>query len=234
MNPIAVRIARVIAAIGIASSLTLTFSSTGAAALAPSSLTVKVDNALVVAPSAAKTASVATIKAAIKAASKRKPAALVKLLAGASGNKTRVELRKWLVKRGDFKWVAKFKKKSISIRSYSASSLQLDKASARATCTKPYACTCTSYAGQRMSWSGKVILACHGWYDEYVSGRHVAHAIVDLVPRGEEISVACAKGAVGVVISVGGVVASLPMSPVGWMVAGGSLAWALKEVVLAC
>lgn len=34
---------------------------------------------------------------------------------------------------------------------------------------------CTGYNGVTMGWYEKEILACHGWLDSYISGRHVAH-----------------------------------------------------------
>ncbi|MEZ2389329.1 hypothetical protein AB6813_07240 [bacterium RCC_150] len=61
-------------------------------------------------------------------------------------------------------------------------------------------------------WNGKEILACHGWLDTYISGRHVAHYNPDLIPRGGPVSIGCAYAGCGVIVSFMG-----PVGAIGWL-----------------
>ncbi len=84
--------------------------------------------------------------------------------------------------------------------------------------TGEYDYYCTSYAGVTMGWNGKVLTACHGWMDVYISGRQVAHFSPDLGPVGPPGSVQCTVAAIGAIATL----ISLP--------AGGAAGWAVYGI----
>jgi len=71
-------------------------------------------------------------------------------------------------------------------------------------------------------------LACHGWYDAYISGKHVAHFNPDLIPRGEPVSVGCAY-AIGA-----SVLSAASIGTVGWATYGIGLLVNAGGVVISC
>lgn len=88
---------------------------------------------------------------------------------------------------------------------------------------------CTGYNGVTMGWYGKEILACHGWLDSYISGRHVAHYSPDLIPRGYPVSVGCAYAAIGVIVSL-----TVPVGSIGWAAYGSGVLYAGGGIVISC
>lgn len=88
---------------------------------------------------------------------------------------------------------------------------------------------CTGYDGVTMGWYGKEILACHGWLDSYISGRHVAHYNPDLIPRGYPVSVDCAYAAFGVITSL-----TMPLGSIGWAAYGSGVLFAGGGIVISC
>ena len=88
---------------------------------------------------------------------------------------------------------------------------------------------CTGYNGVTIGWNGKQILACHGWLDTYISGRHVAHYNPDLIPRGGPVSIGCAYAGFGVIVSLMG-----PIGAIGWAAYGAGVLFAAGGVVISC
>ncbi|BAS13735.1 hypothetical protein AHiyo8_20380 [Arthrobacter sp. Hiyo8] len=88
---------------------------------------------------------------------------------------------------------------------------------------------CTGYNGATIGWNGKEILACHGWLDTYISGRHVAHYNPDLIPRGGPVSIGCAYAGFGVIVSLMG-----PIGAIGWAAYGAGVLFAAGGVVISC
>lgn len=88
---------------------------------------------------------------------------------------------------------------------------------------------CTGYNGVTIGWNGKEVLACHGWLDTYISGRHVAHYNPDLIPRGRPVSIGCAYAGFGVIVSLMG-----PIGAIGWAAYGSGVLFAAGGVVISC
>lgn len=95
--------------------------------------------------------------------------------------------------------------------------------------TGQYDYYCTGYNGVTVGWNGKEILACHGWLDTYISGRHVAHYNPDLIPRGGPVSIGCAYAGFGVIMSLMG-----PIGAIGWAAYGAGVLFAAGGVVISC
>jgi len=95
--------------------------------------------------------------------------------------------------------------------------------------TGQYDYYCTGYNGVTLGWNGKEILACHGWLDTYISGRHVAHYNPDLIPRGGPVSIGCAYAGFGVIVSLMG-----PVGAIGWAAYGAGVLFAAGGVVISC
>ena len=144
------------------------------------------------------------IQAAVDAAFNGEDQDLVALLQSAQADEVRTVLRARLEARGDFKVSPPV-------------TLPADKVTPFATGEYDY--YCTSYAGVTMGWNGKVINACHGWMDVYISGRQVAHFSPDLGPvPGPGASVQCTVGVIGAIATL----ISLPT--------GGSAGWAVYGI----
>jgi hypothetical protein len=88
---------------------------------------------------------------------------------------------------------------------------------------------CTGYNGVTIGWNGKEILACHGWLDTYISGRHVAHYNPDLIPRGGPVSIGCAYAGFGVIVSLMG-----PTGAIGWAAYGAGVLFSAGGVIISC
>ena len=85
-----------------------------------------------------------------------------------------------------------------------------------------------------MGWYNKIVLACHGYLDMYISGNHVSHTIPDLFPRGTAISLGCAKAGVGAIIAVMAIPITGGASTYGWIVWGAGAMFAGNDVRLSC
>lgn len=88
---------------------------------------------------------------------------------------------------------------------------------------------CTGYNGVTMGWYGKEILACHGYLDSYISGRHVAHYNPDLIPRGYPVSVGCAYAGAGAIMAL-----LSPVGTIGWAAYGVGVLFAGGGIVISC
>lgn len=142
------------------------------------------------------------IQAAVDAAFTGEDQQLVVLLQSVQADETRMILRARLEARGDFR-------------------VSPPKTLSGDGVVTPFATGeyCTSYAGVTMGWNGKVINACHGWMDVYISGRHVAHFNPDLGPvPGPGASVECTVAVIGTIATL----ISLPT--------GGSAGWAVYGI----
>jgi hypothetical protein len=142
------------------------------------------------------------IAAAIDAAFAGSDRDLVSLLHSPKAGGTRTALRARLEARGDFQFIPP-RESGVTLAPMS---------------TGQYDYYCTSYAGVTMGWDGKVVEACHGWMDVYISGRHVAHFSPDLVPVGPGVSVQCTVAVIGTTATL----ISLP--------AGGAAGWAVYGI----
>ncbi len=111
----------------------------------------------------------------------------------------------------------------------------LDAAAASATCGGYYECFCQSYSGVTMGWYNKIVLACHGYLDTYISGRHVSHTIPDLFPRSSgTISLGCALAIAGTITAVMSIPITAGASAYGWAVWGSGTFFSGADLVLSC
>lgn len=97
--------------------------------------------------------------------------------------------------------------------------------------TGEYNTFCTGYNGVSMGWRGKTILACHGWIDVYISGRHTQHYCPDLIPRGKPISIGCFVAAAAGTVSV----LSIPTGgSIGWALYGAGVILSTAGIAISC
>lgn len=71
--------------------------------------------------------------------------------------------------------------------------------------TGKYEYFCTSYTGVTMGWNGKIIRACHGWMNVYISGKHVARYCPDLIPdppNGGRVTVMCVLNTAATIVTI--------------------------------
>lgn len=161
-------------------------------------------------------ASRAQIESAVESAFAGDAAALAALLEGPRAALTQVVLKDRLEERGDLR-----RAESLKITAEAVDPAPMS--------TGQYDYYCTGYNGVTIGWNGMEVLACHGWLDTYISGRHVAHYNPDLIPRGAPVTVGCAYAMIGVVVSL-----TVPLGVVGWAVFGTGVLYAGGGVVVSC
>lgn len=164
------------------------------------------------------------IQAAVDSAFSGNDEELASLLDGPQSEQTQSILKSRLEERGDFANSAALE---ATIQSNVASLKDVDQVTPLS--TGQYDNYCTGYNGVTIGWYGKEELACHGWMDSYISGRHVAHYNPDLIPRGGPVSVDCAYAMLGAAASL-----MAPVGVVGWAVYGSGVLYSGGGIVISC
>ncbi len=140
---------------------------------------------------------------------------LIALLHGPSGDETRLQLSERLHERNDF---------DVPLSAGDPISPELLR-------TGEYDIVCTGYNGVSMGWVDKVVLACHGWLDYYISGRHVAHYCPDLLPTAPKVTAACVAGSTGVFSALVTAPASITVGSAVW---GIGLIVSVNQIRIGC